>query len=114
MWSEQRGVSALLYQHAKGDINLDTLLRERADRGRYQTAGLWSARHPACNRRSLSLGHQSADTFRMWSFIAGITAAAGAIAFIVRSRRRAARHQPIEVGAVSEGWIAQHRGGRQG
>jgi hypothetical protein len=50
----------------------------------------------------------------MWFVVAGITVASGVIALSVRSRRRAARHHKIEVGAVSEGWIAQHRGGRQG
>ena len=65
-------------------------------------------------RRSLSCRRQSADTFRMWSIFGGIAVAAGAIALIVRSRQRAARQQPIEVGAVTEGWLAQHRGSRQG
>jgi hypothetical protein len=50
----------------------------------------------------------------MWSIFGGIAVAAGAIALIIRSRRRATRHQPIEVGAVSEGWIAQHRGSWHG
>jgi hypothetical protein len=50
----------------------------------------------------------------MWSMVGGIAVGAGAIALIILSRRRAARQQPIEVGAVSEGWLAQHRGSRQG
>lgn len=44
----------------------------------------------------------------MWGLLAGI---AGAVILVaIRWRRRAARHKRIEVGAVSEGWVAQQRG----
>ena len=63
---------------------------------------------------ALSMGRQSADNLRMWLLVAGIAGTAVVIILTVRNMHRAARRQQIEVGAVSEGWIAQHRGSRQG
>ena len=65
-----------------------------------------------------SADYSKTDTHYPWAVnpptpSLAIGVAAAAIAFIVRSRRRAATRQHIEVGAVSEGWIAQHRGSRQ-
>jgi hypothetical protein len=48
----------------------------------------------------------------MWSLLVGVIGAAVFIIVVARTRRRAAMRKRIEVGSVSEGWIAQHRGGR--
>ena len=45
----------------------------------------------------------------MWFVVVGIVIAAGTIFFIVRSRLRAASRQYIDVGVVSERWIAEQR-----
>ena len=44
----------------------------------------------------------------MWGLLAGV---AGVVMLVaVHLRRRAARRKRIDVGAVSEGWVAQQRG----
>jgi hypothetical protein len=48
----------------------------------------------------------------MWWLLAGIGGFAGLIILAARMRRGAAARKHLEVGAVSEGWLAEHRGGR--
>jgi hypothetical protein len=50
----------------------------------------------------------------MWSLLFGVVGATAFVIVVARTRRRSAMRKGIEVGAVSEGWIAQHRGGRHG
>jgi hypothetical protein len=46
----------------------------------------------------------------MWSLVAGLLGAVGIIIVAIRVRRRAGTRKPIDVGAVSDGWISQQRG----
>lgn len=53
----------------------------------------------------------STENEGMWRLLAGVAGVVGVVIVVVHIRRRAAARKDIELGAVSQIWVAEHRGG---
>jgi hypothetical protein len=48
----------------------------------------------------------------MWVLFTGVAGVVGVVIVATQIRRRTAARKDIELGAVSQNWVAQHRGRR--
>jgi serine/threonine protein kinase len=73
---------------------------------------VWRAHHTALKRDD-ALNHRDPSTENegMWRLVTGVAGVVGVVIVAVHIRRRAAARKDIELGAVSQIWVAEHRGG---